>query len=63
VGIKEVVFGEQWVADLLWVAIEGATGSQRFDFLWVGRHSNKDVNSITPHNGSIDWAWQEKNTD
>jgi hypothetical protein len=38
------VFGEQRVADFLRVAIEGATGSQGFDFLWVGRHSNKNVN-------------------
>ena len=32
-GIKEDVFGEQQVVNFLWVAIEGATGSQRFDFL------------------------------
>jgi hypothetical protein len=33
VGIKKVMFGEQRVADFFRMAMEGATGSERFDFL------------------------------
>jgi hypothetical protein len=37
-GIEEVVFGEQGVANFFRVAVQGAGGAQRLDFFRVGRH-------------------------
>jgi hypothetical protein len=44
VGIEEVVFGEQRVANFLRVAIKGAGGAQQFDFLGIRWHRVSSVN-------------------
>jgi hypothetical protein len=56
-GIEEVVFAKQRVANFFRVAVQDAGGAQRLDFFRVGRHGSGTVNKDTPHIGSIYLIW------